>query len=121
MVVSNRTLKMQFNRYNKRYFDGRLPKNTTVELAGDCEIPKPGSLFGVAVPLPKGKWAICLDRFLTLLDGSLIKWFLLHEMIHISVLNKYRGQEFSLGDAHGLEFDAEFLRIATLGAFHDIW
>ena len=119
---SNAKLLRLFNRYNKRYFKGRI--RTPVIFYGT---PTSGRqwLMGQAhrssmrlYKVTDGKWKEIGNRPRIVIHGKLRSWgavtrmTLLHEMAHLAL---------PVGVNHGPRFHKEMRRLARLGAFEGSW
>lgn len=103
-----------YRRYNKRFFDGKLPHDIPIKYV---EVPK-NSFCGLTTMVAVDGLVlqcIYLDKALRDRD-SLIKFSLLHEMVHVKL-----HPTSTAVDAHGKEFDDEMMRLAFRGAFHNLW
>lgn len=117
-ALSDPHLKKLFNRYNRRYWGGTLPRSTVVRWASGAEILKacddgskraPIGLFFYDERTP----TILLHATMKTLGWwSVAKQTLHHEMSHLSSKGR---------DSHGPAFDGRMYELAGKGAFHRIW
>ncbi len=110
-MQSDRQLRLAYNRYNSRYWNGELPNNTVLywEPTPKCD--------GVTCPIfeiSDGCFEIKLDPAL---KGEPCWWklVLLHEMIHVAIWKKHPKHQ------HGRVFEAEKDRLYALGALKKLW
>lgn len=102
-MKSERQLAYWYRKYNRLYFGDSLPTafvwwEPTSAAYADCK-------------LIDGEWRIRLNPSLSGWN-ALWKWSLLHEMVHIRLYPNTN---------HGRRFQAEMLRLATMGAFREVW
>ena len=111
-IRTNPKLKRMYNRYNKQYFGGRLPKKVIIgfrrrsgELMAQCHL----ELRWIWIASNLRPWA------------KVVEHALLHEMSHFST--DLAGAKAKEGDGgmHGEKWQAEMLRLAGLGAFRELW
>jgi len=122
----NQALKRKFNEYNRKYFDGILPKDTVVDwhyelnhdASGACHIH--GMMKCSQIPKSYGK---CEGKHLILINTRL--WddveqsymTLLHEMVHLQIGLWVTPPKKS----HGPEFQRGMMRLAKAGALARLW
>jgi len=122
----NRQLKRKFNEYNRKYFGGRLPKDTVVDWHYDMPNDHLGAthVHGL-IPcnqVPKS-YGACGGRHMILLNTVLwnmpcvAEMTLLHEMVHLMAVNGNK----KLAQGHGQAFNAEMNDLANQGAFDGKW
>jgi hypothetical protein len=102
-MKSDRQLVRWYQKYNRLYFDSRLPDafvwyEVPAGAYADCDIVD-------------GVWRIRINPSLAGWQ-QLAKFTLLHEQVHIK-LHPYRN--------HGKKFNSEMLKLAEAGAFNDLW
>lgn len=110
-MQSDRRLKLAYNQYNKKYFDGELPEGTILywEPIAKCD--------GVTCPV----WEVSDGCFIIKIDPALKSepcWWrlvLLHEMCHVKLWRQHPKHE------HGKVFEDEKDRIYALGALKKLW
>lgn len=108
-------LKRHYARFNKKYFDGKLPADVAIKFV-DMSGSNDG---GLCVSLSHDGLqlhTIYLDSNFKEYD-TVIEWFLLHEMCHLKLFNQLPAET----DPHGQQFDEEMLRLAFRGAFRGRW
>lgn len=103
--------------YNRKYFGGKLPKNTE---CGFFESPPADARGEVYCRSPeelsKGQpHAIWINRHYCR-DANSILLILLHEMIHLHLMTKHDSRQ-----GHGPKFQREQLRLVKAGALNDLW
>lgn len=103
-----------YRRYNKKYFDGKLPHDIPVKFV-DMSATSMCGLSTMVATDGLVLQAIYLDSRLQEWD-NLLKFSLLHEMCHIKL-----HPVSTADDPHGREFDDEMIRLAFRGAFKGIW
>jgi SprT-like family protein len=108
-------LQTLFAEFNYRYFDGKLP---TIPVSWSASELKSGR-FGACVQNAQTR-----ERFISIARtlrrfGGVTAMVLLHEMVHLC-LNPCPDSDFA-GEGHGPEFQCEMLRLATEGAFEEVW
>lgn len=108
--MTTKELQKLYTRYNKKFFDGKLPDTVPITLVDMSATDKGGLCTTYSEP-GLTIHSIHLDSTFKEYD-SLLRFFLLHEMVHVK-LHPY-------GD-HGQEFDDEMMRLAFRGAFRGIW
>jgi hypothetical protein len=104
----------QYRRYNKKYFDGKLPHNIPVKFVdmsktNMCGLSTMVATDGLVLQ------AIYLDTRLASWTNILL-FSLLHEMCHVKL-----HPVSTADDPHGQEFDDEMMRLAFRGAFKRLW
>lgn len=100
MASSHLSLRRWFNFYNRKYFGGRLPKDTV--LRWEPTGPNDAHMLPGVIQLdPAVK---LFPRYMRIL--------LLHEMAHISVPTR--------GTGHGARYHDEIQRLWDLGAFRPL-
>lgn len=105
-------LKRDFLRKNKKWFAGRLPKNTKTRWNPNL---KWQGVLGQAWGPEGGPYFIDIARELKKYP-VIAEWVMLHEMIHI--LMYVRG----INDVgHGPRFQKQMLKLAKAGALNKIW
>jgi SprT-like family len=104
-------LKKSYDRLNRKWFAGRLPKKIAV-----CWSPKLKrlALLGRATSWGDGVYSIELLPYLKTYE-VLVEKVLLHEMVHI--FNYSRKRNFR----HGPVFQKQMLSLARRGAFRKLW
>jgi hypothetical protein len=116
----NQALKRKYREYNRRYFSGRLPKDTVV----DWHYEIPGDSYGAihihginpCRQIPES-YGHCHGKHLILVNTSLWDFrevsymTLLHEMNHLDV--ELRGNPYG---PHGVMFQSGVHRLVRLGA-----
>ena len=109
----SRKLKRAFLSFNRRYFNGRLPKETEVKYSK--KIFRKHHFLGHAIYL---KNALSLIRIAKELKRTptIAQLVLLHEMCHIALMQQGRFLE-----NHGTRFQKLMLKLAKKGAFKDLW
>lgn len=103
-----------YRRYNKKYFDGKLPHDIPVKFV-DMSATSMCGLSTMVATDGLILQAIYLDVRLKDWD-NLLRFSLLHEMCHVKLHPTSTAE-----DAHGAEFDDEMMRLAFRGAFKGIW
>jgi hypothetical protein len=109
--LTNRGLRLAFLKANKRYFDGKIPKDTQVAYG------KAPGLMGYFSPSA----GIVINRELRnrkMWASSVMT--LLHEMVH-AFQDRYPVRDRSKDRSHGKAFHREMLRLANEGAFKGQW
>ncbi len=110
-MQSDRQLKRWYAKYNREFFDDKLPQDTVIYWC-----PSPGAhadtcpVFEVAA----GVFEIKIDPAI---QGITCFWrmILLHEMIHVALWPRHPKHQ------HGRLFIAEKDRIYALGALKKLW
>lgn len=110
--MTESSLKKYYSRYNKLYFDNKLPAGIPITFIDMGETPNGGVYLCYQEPGLRID-SIHLDKNFKEYD-ALLKWFLLHEMAHLKL---YPNE----GEPHGQVFDEEMMRLAFRGAFHKLW
>jgi|ERR1700739_3092150 len=94
MMKSERQLKLMYNRFNLKYFDGELPDVAIhyepVSAYADCDLV--GDTLKIRINPSIGGWI------------DFLKLTLLHEMVHVKLWPSRR---------HGAKFDAEIARLMS--------
>lgn len=108
--MTEKELRKLYVRYNKLYFDGKLPDTVPIQLVDMSQTDKAGLCTTYQEP-GLILHSIHLDSTFKNYD-PLLKFFLLHEMAHVK-LHPYA--------EHGQEFDDEMFRLASRGAFKGLW
>lgn len=111
--MTEKNLQALYRRYNKKYFDGKLPAEVPVKFV-DMSTTDQGGLCTTINSEGLTLHVIYLDSTFKDYD-NLLKFFLLHECVHIKV-PCVEGE-----DPHGQAFDDEMMRLAFRGAFHGLW
>jgi hypothetical protein len=101
-------LKRLYLAYNRLYFGSRLPADLPVTWCRS--LPKE---LWACMEFDKKPRAIKINASL-MGSGQWAKMKLLHEMAHVSVHGKERGE-------HGPLWHREMRRLARVGAFDDLW
>lgn len=107
---SDPTLKRYFHRFNRRWFSGALPKNTVVRWSVEEEEESPKHRNDVAWTFPFREPPEIIVNRKYHGDWNLIKFTMLHEMVHIEEPEDTRTD-------HGKRWEARMLELATRGAF----
>ena len=113
-VVTNNNLQETFNTFNARFFGGRLNPGIKVMFKKDLRVGGKKSRFADAMWLPEIFQIWISDRFSRSEPASYIS--LLHEMVHVDIMETYVGQEWGQG-RHGMIFLAEHVRLFKAGAY----
>ena len=100
--MAKQTLEQAYRYFNRKYFHNRLPHPSDMLLRW-------GSIKGMGYQ--QGD-EIVINRKDRRRD-SVWKLTLLHEMCHAALPNA--------APDHGKEFQREMLRLAKMGAFHNLW
>lgn len=112
----NKWLQLKFKLFNKRYFDGELPKETLVIWRKPFEEGHAAEF----VEFQDGRLLILLNPVLKKIGAESFSLLsLLHEMCHLSLW--YQGKRKSVYTGHGVPFQAEMLTLANKGAFSGLW
>lgn len=126
-MVGNKTLERYYDLYNRKYFEGSLPACKTVF----CDLWKKHKVRAVGHYVPThwekkspddGKWRVYRTEHLIEVDHKVknmgIFWqsTLIHEMAHLAV-----GLRHKRVKSHGRIWQKEMLRLATIGAFKNLW
>lgn len=104
-------LKEEYDKYNLKYFSGKLPKDTVISW-GDPGEDNGVERIAITTKLDDNRFQIIFNpkfgrsRYFTL-------FVLLHEMAHINT--------WSNDLAHGLAWQKEMHRLADEGAFELLW
>ena len=109
-MQSDKQLKHWFAKYNKAYWDGKLPEHTVIYWE-----PPPGA-HATTCPVYEvdfGQFVIKLDPAMRG-DSDVWKIRLLHEMSHLALWSKHPKHQ------HGKLFKAERERIFSLGAYNNL-
>jgi predicted SprT family Zn-dependent metalloprotease len=112
--MTEKELTRLYTRYNKKYFDGKLPQEIPIKLIDMSKTENGGLHTGIdyhGLRLDN----IYLDSTFKGYD-ALLKFFLLHEMAHAKLFPQPDG-----ADPHGQQFDDEMMRLAFRGAFKGLW
>lgn len=110
-MKSSRQLKYWFAKWNRLYFDNRLPAGTVVFWEPvDGGVAEKDRIYPTSREIVNGVSIIRIDPCLRS-HQCLWGMALYHEMCHISKPKAW----------HGKEFDNEMLRLAQAGAFSHIW
>lgn len=125
-MVGNKTLQRYFDEYNRRYFGNSLPPCNTIFT--DLSRKHKGAV-GHYVPVQyekkspeDGIWRLSRTEHFIEVDHRVknmgIFWqsTLLHEMAHLAVGLKHKRVK-----SHGRIWQKEMLRLATIGAFKNLW
>jgi hypothetical protein len=104
MAVSNRALRLAYNRWNVLYFDNKLPQDIQL-------LWEPVGAGIAEFDMRKTPWVIRLDPALKF-SRSMWGMALLHEMVHA---------ELHPNGTHGKKFQAAMMRLAQAGAFKKLW
>lgn len=123
-MVDNKTLQRYYKTYNRKYFGGGLPACETF-FKNLQKISK--GAFGRYSPLEyeifrNGQWEPHRKTHRIEIDPRAKKlnilWqsTLLHEMAHLAVGLKHKRVK-----SHGTFWQKEMLRLATIGAFKNLW
>jgi len=106
-MQSDRALKNQFAKYNRKYWAGQLPEHTVIywepqnaDAATTCPIYE----------VDHGQFVIKLDPYVKGL-GKFWKINLLHELVHLALWVKHPKHQ------HGKLFKEEEARIYAMGAY----
>lgn len=111
MSASDSQLKHWYDKYNFKWFDGKLPTDTLIYWE------PPPAAYAETCPVFENDHS----HFIVKLDPSiraLKQWWkivLLHEMIHIKLRPKHPKSQ------HGRLFQEEMKRLAYDGAFRNLW
>lgn len=105
--MTNKQLRGWYLRYNRRYFNNELPRDLATVF-----VPIPDNMGGCVFQF-KGahREFIAIDEQTKDWD-LLVRFTLLHEMVHIKLPNRC---------GHCKHFDDEMLRLAHAGAFKGLW
>lgn len=107
--MTEKQLNSLYKRYNRKYFDGKLPAEVPIKFV-DMSATNQGGLCTTVASDGLVLNVIYLDSTFKEYD-NLLKFFLLHEMVHCKLP----------ANDHGKEFDDEMMRLAFRGAFHGLW
>lgn len=101
-----------YKRYNKKYFDGRLPAEIAMSYEDMSASPNGGLCTTYSEP---GLLihTIHLDKRFQDCD-QLVKFFLIHEMAHMAAYPNEKA-------AHDQAFQDEMIKLAFRGALKDLW
>lgn len=107
--MTNAELRREYNRYNRKYFRGRLPKL----MVHFTKMPKYYLGLSTYVGRPSGgSWAeIEISKVLKCWP-KLTRCVLLHEMVHVSLPQQV---------IHGSKFEKGMRKLAKAGAFTGLW
>lgn len=108
-TISDRQLKNQFAKYNRKYWSGELPEHTVLYWE-----PLPADATTCPIyEVDRGQFVIKLNPFVKGLS-SFWKINLLHEMIHLALWERHPRH------LHGKLFKEEQARIYALGAYQGL-
>jgi hypothetical protein len=107
--MTEKQVQSLYKKYNQKFFDGKLPAEVPVKFVDMastdyCGLTTMFSEPGLTLQV------IYLDTKLKA-HTNLLKFTLLHEMVHIKAPSA----------EHGQDFDDEMMRLAFRGAFKGIW
>ncbi|WP_446744312.1 hypothetical protein [Silvibacterium acidisoli] len=105
LALSDRQLRRWYLDFNRRFHGGDLPDDVDVIYA-----PATGCLGRIDFDYADA--ATITINPACAFDMCMVKLTLHHEMAHLKVGTKHK---------HGKVFQAEMLRLATLGAFRGLW
>lgn len=110
MSTSDRQLKHWFDKFNTRWFEGKLPSTIIFW-------EPPSDSFGVTCPVFEVNDKVFEIKLDPSLKGVPDYWklLLLHEMAHIKLWPKHPKHQ------HGKAFQDEMKRLANEGAFKSLW
>jgi hypothetical protein len=108
--VSDPDLRRWYATYRRKYFSNRIPLPSEVEIFYDAIPTLHGEIDDEDMP-HNGEFIIRIDKKWEN-HPDIAKLTLIHEMVH-AYLWPYEN--------HGKPFQAEMLRLATLGAFKKLW
>lgn len=112
MFKPDAVLERWYADYNKRFFDGRLPKDALVGFNPELE----ENILGLSIHEEdsdtKHQFHHIHVNPLAHSCKQQIQLTLLHEMAHIAIFPYVK---------HGKKFNDEMLRLATRGAFNGLW
>ena len=125
-MKSHPKLKRLFLKYNRKYFDGRLPTDCVLLFTKRPDMMT--TYFGEFNPCvySEGEDEILISNCVRNWPNTL-KRTLLHEMVHYWLYIRpdvtYADRRNAKEDdgKHGKRFNREMLRLAKRGAFHGIW
>ena len=107
--MTERQVLAQYRRYNKRFFDGKLPAEVPIQFVDMSKTDYCGLTTQLIEP-GLSLHSIYLDTKLKD-HTNLLRMTLLHEMVHVKLPHA----------EHGKEFEDEMIRLAFRGAFKGIW
>lgn len=111
--MTEKALQSLYRRYNKKFFDGKLPADIPIKFV-DMSATNQGGLCTTVASEGLVLHVIYLDSTFREYD-NLLKLFLLHEMVHVQI-PALDGQ-----DPHGKEFDDGMMRLCFRGALKGLW
>ena len=104
------TMQAHYAEFNKKYFAGRLPKDTAV--VWSTHYLRDAGDMGLTIPW-KGSFTILLDYQMKTIDYEKVEdGTLIHEMSHVYCYPIM---------GHGKCFQGNMLRIAKMGGLSQIW
>ena len=107
--MASKRLTNLYLRYNKKYFDNRLPQDVEVDWKDMSE----SSAIGCNATYEDSFVAHSIYIDSTIKEyTTIVKLTLLHEMCHVGLYPYSK---------HGKRFDEEMLRLAMRGAFKGLW
>lgn len=115
-------LQQQYFYFNRQWFDGQLPKDTTLRWVGDFPSRYRGHLGRTGTWRPARNvrhgrilgYYITISRHAERAGLSVLKMTLLHEMAHVKT---WRIRQVD----HGRAWQREMHRLASAGAFDKLW
>ena len=111
MQPSDRTLRIWYGKYNRKFFGGSLPED--VQLLWEPL----SNADGITCPV----YNIDDNKFMIKIDpgikgfGAYWRSTLLHAMVHLDLFKNHRGHQ------HGKLFQDRMLKLAQDGAFRNLW